>query len=595
MITRIYAISFAAFLALSACHSAPGPQSAADKVDSVEAIAADLWELSKKYNPIGASYRGERQYDAKLPNISEEVRDIRRGEVEALQKRLRAIDSAQLQGQSRITAQVLADTLETRLQIEEACQNATWDVDHMGGWQANLPQLGTFQRVDSVQAAADYVTRLSGIAALLAQHQDNLRLGLAANRLAPRIAVERVIAQLGDMLQKPVDASPYLRVLDRAAGLNAAEITKLKQDITAIIEHGIRPALKGYQEFLSGEYLEKSRTAVGVSNIAGGRECYQAAIRLHTSSTKTPEEIHATGLAELERLQTAMMKIVEKAGKKSIKEYIAALDADPAQHLTKREDLVPHNKKLVEKAYAALPRAFGRLPKAPVDVWPIEGFREAQSPAAYYNPPPDDGSRPAVYYINTYKPETRPLYNMEALAYHEAVPGHHLQIAIAQELEGIPDVRRHGHVTAFVEGWGLYSEIVSEELGLYSSDATRFGMLNYQAWRACRLVVDTGMHALGWSRDKALQFMRDNLAFPDNEIANEIDRYIIWPGQALAYMLGRMEFQRFRAKAEKALGDAFDVRAFHDTVLLNGALPMPVVEQQVDAWIKAGGPAFAEN
>ncbi|MEZ4273254.1 MAG: DUF885 domain-containing protein [Myxococcota bacterium] len=357
-----------------------------------------------------------------------------------------------------------------------------------------------------------------------------------------------------------------------------------------LIQGSIRPALKNYLEFLTVTYLPKARSEVGVSNNPAGAACYQAQIRYHTDVNKTADEIHRIGIEELARLRSQMLTLAESEGYGSIGDYFAALKEDKSQYVQNRQQLVDHNRALVDKATDALPQAFGILPKAPIEVTPIESFREKDAPAAYYYSAADDGTRPAQYFINTYKPETRPLYNMEALAYHEAVPGHHLQIAIAQALR-MPDIRRHTHFTSYVEGWALYAELVADELGLYSSAATKLGMLNYQAWRAARLVVDTGMHALGWTRQQAIDFMKDKLVLPESEIVNEIDRYIIWPGQALAYMMGRMEIQALRRTVEAKQGSTFDRRKFHDVVLENGAVPLGVLRELVsDAFELNGSP-----
>jgi prolyl oligopeptidase len=323
------------------------------------------------------------------------------------------------------------------------------------------------------------------------------------------------------------------------------------------------------------------REAVGLSSLPGGAEAYRYRIRAHTTTELSAEEIHAIGLEELARLRTEMEAIAKTP---DLKEFISRLKSDPANFYRDREELRADAQRLFEKARAGLPKQFGRHPKQDCVVKPIEEYREKDSVAAFYYPPPEDRSRPGIYYINTYNPTARPRYNLPALTVHEAVPGHHMQIAIALELEGLPHVRRHGHFTAYVEGWGLYSELLGVEMGLYDDDLSRFGMLTYQAWRACRLVVDTGLHALGWSRERAIEFFRENLALSETEIVNEIDRYIIWPGQALAYMIGRREIQKLREEARSRLGSRFDIRAFHDEVLRHGAVPLSTLRKLIEAW-----------
>ncbi|MBI3178536.1 MAG: DUF885 domain-containing protein, partial [Deltaproteobacteria bacterium] len=518
-----------ACLVLCSCATPRGQSRASD---TPEQVADALWEEFLRAQPIRATFLGDRRYDGELPDISEAAQAAFREMLERYRRRVRALPA--LSGQSRVTAQVLAVLIDDTLEVER-CQRETWDVDQLAGYQVSLNELGSFQLVDSPQAAAAYVSRMAQIDALFDQHLDNLKRGLAQGRTAPRVVVERVIAQLAGLLAAPARESPLLAVMPRVTGLTDADKERLAADIVAVVEHGVRPAMARYHAFLRDTYLGQARTAVGVAANPEGALCYEALIKSHTGEIQSPDQIHQIGLDELGRLHAQMNAIAKRAGHTDFRAYAAALKASPEQYLPSSDALIEHNLRLVRRAEAELPRAFGRLAPWSVGVKAIEAFRAADAPAAYYYSAADDGSRPAYYYLNTHNPQTRPLYNMEALAYHEAVPGHHLQIAIAQSLGDLPALRRHSDFTAFVEGWGLYAELVADELGLYSSEATRFGMLNFQAWRAARLVVDTGMHALGWSREQALQFFRDNLLLPEGEAANEIDRYIIWPGQALAY------------------------------------------------------------
>ena len=563
------------------------PPAVADNPDGIDRIADDLWQATLRRFPRDASFMGDRRYDDALVDMSPGAVAAWQDTLATTLARVNSLDAAALTGERRVTAAVLRTSLEARLARHRACLGETWDIDQLAGYQVSLPELGRMQRVDSAAAAAAYVERLSKVDFLLRQHVDNLKAGVAAGRTAPKIVVERVIGQLKGMLAVPVADSPYLNAVTAATGLDDAAKEKLRADVTVVVERGVRAGLRDYLDYLEKEYLPVARAVVGVSANAGGAECYAALVRYYTGSTQTPQQIHDIGMAELERLHGEMDRLAKKNGAADWRAYFKALDADPAQHVQTRQALLDRAQQLIDRATAALPRAFGMLPPIPIGVMPIESFREAEAPAAYYYEAADDGSRPAYFYVNTYQPETRPLYNMEALAFHEAVPGHHLQISIAQALKDLPDIRRHGNHTAYVEGWALYAETVADELGLYSSDAARVGMFNYQAWRAARLVVDTGMHALGWDRERAVSFMTDNLALPKEELENEIDRYIIWPGQALAYMLGRMEIRALRQEATAALGDRFDVHAFHDAVLRHGAVPMAVLRDLVREWIAA--------
>ena len=312
-------------------------------------------------------------------------------------------------------------------------------------------------------------------------------------------------------------------------------------------------------------------------------------IKVHTSLDLPAQEIHNIGLEELQRIHAEMAKVGQEAlGTNSLAEIRKRLRGDPSLYFTNRDEIETAAREALERAQAVESRFLGKLPRTACEIKRIDTFEEKDAPIAYYRPAAVDGTRPGAYYVNTYQPETRPVYEVEALAFHEAVPGHHIQIALAQELTGFPEFRKHSGVTAFVEGWGLYAEGLADELGLYTGARDRLGRLNFDAWRACRLVVDTGIHALGWSRSKAIAFMEENSAIAQNNILNEVDRYIAWPGQALAYKLGEREIRRLRADAQQRLGPRFDLRTFHDVLLGGGAVSLPVLREQVSEWIDKG-------
>jgi uncharacterized protein (DUF885 family) len=328
--------------------------------------------------------------------------------------------------------------------------------------------------------------------------------------------------------------------------------------------------------------------------VPGGAACYARLIKVHTSLDLPAAEIHDVGLRELARVQSEMRALGKEAlGTDSLPEIRRRLLGDPKLMFKTRAEIEAAARAALARAKAAEPRFLGRLPRTPCVVKPIETFEERDSPIAYYRPAAIDGSRPGTYYVNTWKPETRPRHELEALAFHESIPGHHVQIALAQELTGLPEFRKHLGVTAFVEGWGLYAEGLADELGLYSGPLQRLGRLSFSAWRAIRLVVDTGVHALGWSRGRAIAFMEENAALAHDNVVNEVDRYIAWPGQALAYKLGELEIRRLRADAQARLGARFDLRAFHDALLGAGAVSLPVLRDQLDAWISARSRAAA--
>lgn len=350
----------------------------------------------------------------------------------------------------------------------------------------------------------------------------------------------------------------------------------------------MKPAIQRYQTFVEQEVLPHSRDEAhtGVGALPFGQACYQAQVEAFTSLKKTAQEHHDIGLAEIARINGEMAALGQKLfGAKDLAETLNRLRTDASLYFDSVESLEGKAQAALDKARAAIPNYFGILPKADCVLARIPDYEAPFTTIAYYRPAVPDGSRPGEYFVNTYQPKTRPRFEMEALTYHESIPGHHLQIAISQELPAVPGFLKHGGMTAFVEGWALYTEQLAEEMGLYEGDLDRMGMLSFEAWRASRLVVDTGVHALGWSRDQAKQFMLEHTALAPNNIDNEVDRYIVWPGQALAYKTGQMEIWRLRREAEAALGARFDIKAFHDVVLGQGAVSLPVLRGRVEAWV----------
>jgi len=363
---------------------------------------------------------------------------------------------------------------------------------------------------------------------------------------------------------------------------------KFGNDLAEAIRASLIPALERYRAFLDKEILPVSRPSdrAGLATLPNGLSCYEKMIRVHTSLDMTPQQIHDLGLKEVEKYRQDVAVLGQKVlGTSDVDEIERRLRTDPDMHFKTSGEVEAKARETLARAQAAVPRYFGIQPHMACEV-KVMGMHEAPySTIAYYRQPSADGKRPGAYMINTYMPETRPRYEAEVLAFHESVPGHHLQIAIAQELQNVPEFRKHQGVTAFVEGWGLYTEHLADEMGLYSSDVDRLGMLSFDAWRACRLVVDTGIHAMGWSRQQAIDYMTKNSCLAENNIVNEVDRYITWPGQAVAYKIGQREILSLRDEAKRRLGDRFDIKAFHDAVLRNGAVALPVLRQQVESYI----------
>jgi prolyl oligopeptidase len=549
----------AVLLGLLGCHDARDPSMTAEK--TLETLCQDYWEYVLRENPTYATYLGDFRYNDRLADISAEGRSRRRVRTLEFLERARALDPATLGEGDRVTADILRLQLEQSLEEEEH-KFWQWEVDQMNGPQVDFPQLLNFHPHDDLRGLE---ARFRAFPLYIHQYQENLRGGMRDGRLAMRVATERVIGQLRHMLEKPEADSPF--------AVNSA--------LLPAIRDSVYPAYRTLLAFLETEYLPKARARdVGLWALPGGEQAYRFRIRLHTTTPYSAQEIHQIGLEELQSIQNEMRAIA----KEDLKSYVRRLKGDPRNFFGSREELLETARRELERAKAKLPAYFLRLPKNECEVKAIEEYREKDSVAAFYYPPDEKLTRKGIYYANTYDPGSRPRFNLPALTAHEAVPGHHLQIALALEIEGLPRFRRQAGFTAFVEGWGLYSERLGDEMGLYPDDLARFGMLTYQAWRACRLVVDTGIHALHWTREQAIDFFMENVALTQGEVENEVDRYIIWPGQALAYMIGKREIMALREEARRKKGPRFDLREFHDVVLRNGAIPLSTLGRLVRAW-----------
>jgi uncharacterized protein (DUF885 family) len=459
----------------------------------------------------------------------------------------------------------------------------------MEGPQTHFLNLVEYQPVATPDDGRHLVDRWRAMGPYLDVVIDNLRRSAADGRVAVRNPVEKTIEILERLEATPIEdwklAEPASVDHDDWAD---GDLATFREALFDAVSEVTAPAFQRYRQVLQAEILPRSRSAEqpGLVHVPGGEDAYRDAIRVHTTLDLAPDTIHATGLREIERIDREFVELGGQVlGTHDLAGTLAALRSDPALKFSTAGEVFTAARRSLERAVEAIPDWFGRLPRAACDVVPVPTHAAPHQTIAYYSWPAVDGSRPGRYYINLHAPETRPRYEAEVLAFHEAVPGHHLQIAIAQELEGIPAFQRLLGSTAFAEGWGLYTERLSDEMGLYSGDLDRFGILSFDAWRAGRLVVDTGMHALGWSRDQAIRFLHDHTALGDNNIENEVDRYIVWPGQALAYKTGQLEILRLRDMARERLGPRFDIKGFHDAVLGSGAVSLPTLGQLVDTWV----------
>ena len=561
-----------------------------DAEERLAALAQEYWDRDLADSPVGATVLGYRQYDDRLSDVTPEGRARMAAWREGLLARVREVPGEGLGEAARVTRSALRTELEKDIG-HLRCGLEEWTVDPLGGPQVSFQNIESFQAIRTVDEARAMVRRWRAMGPWIDAHVANLRRGLAAGKVAARAGVEKVIEELTDLAAKPLETWALLRPLQVAHEEWAeAERSEFRDGLTGAVRDSVRPAFARYLEFLKEDVLPAARPEdrPGILHVPEGLETYRQLIRVYTALDLAPEELHETGLREVARINGEMEALGEKVlGVADRRQILETLRTDPSLHFSTRDEIAAKAESALASAKAAIPRWFGRLPKADCEVVRMGEHEEKHSTIAYYRQPAVDGSRPGRYYVNTSAPETRPRYEAEVLAYHESIPGHHLQLAIMQELPDIPTFRRHSGVTAFVEGWGLYTERLAVEMGLYTADLDRIGVLSYDAWRACRLVVDTGMHAFGWSRQRAIDFMVENTALAKNNIGNEVDRYITWPGQALAYKTGQLEIWRLRREAERELGAKFDIRRFHDVVLGNGAVPLTVLRETVGQWVAA--------
>jgi uncharacterized protein (DUF885 family) len=552
--------------------------------DTLDALARDYWETVLADEPLFATQIGDRRYDDRLSDPTPEGRAAHLERLEALAAREAALDDAALGAADRVTRSALREALRSdRAHLRTGVD--AWSVDPLEGPQVEFENVEAYQPVASAADGAALVARWRAMGPYVDATIANLRRSLAEGRVAVRTPVLKSIAELDQAAATP-DADLALLAPARVArpDWSAADLSAFRAEVAAAVRDVIRPAFARLRTALHDEILPAARPddRPGIVHVAGGADAYRDLIRYHTSLDLSADDLHATGMDEIARIDAEFVTLGERVlGTRGLDETLARLRDDPALHFATRDEIVAVAEASLARARAALPGTFGILPQAPCAVVPMGPHEEEHSTIAYYRQPAPDGSRPGQYYVNTSAPATRPRYEAEALAFHESIPGHHLQIAIGQELTGIPEFRRHLGPTSFFEGWGLYTERLSDEMGLYSAALDRFGILSFDAWRACRLVVDTGMHALGWSRSSAIDFMRAHTALGANNIANEVDRYITWPGQALAYKTGQLEILRLRDEARVAAGAGFDIRAFHDAVLGGGALPLGTLREVV--------------
>jgi uncharacterized protein (DUF885 family) len=551
------------------------------------ALVADYEAWALADDPFTAGREGDKAALSRLPDPTPAADAARKRALEAYRGRLEAIAPAGLSGEAQLNRDFLRWTLERRLK-SLSFDEARLPFNSDGGFDEELNYFASTTNLDTEAEGRAWIARLQALPAYFAANVDNARRGVRGGFTQPKSTTEAVIVRVKGALAIPVEADPLLKPFATLpAAMPAERRAALRAEAAAIIGDGIRPAQAAFLAFLQAEYLPASRTQLGIRSIAGGEAYYRWLVADHTTTELTPDQIHAMGLSEVKRIRAEMDVAMAAAGfKGDMPAFVAMLRKDPRFYAISRQELLDKASGIAKRVDDKLPRYFATLPRLTFGVRPVPAeIEDSYTTGRYFEGSPKQGVA-GGYMVNTSHLDQRPLYELPALTLHESAPGHHIQIALAQELEGVPSFRRNADVTAFTEGWGLYAEQLGVEMGLYRDPYEQFGRLSYEAWRACRLVADTGIHWMGWTLDQARACFTQNTALSPLNIEVELARYVGWPGQALAYKVGELRLMALRRKAEAALGPKFDIRRFHDAVLLAGPLPLDLLERRIDAWIK---------
>jgi len=548
-------------------------------------IFKDYWEDNLVHNPEFASSIGDKRFNDRISDYSVQAFNDGLARGQAFMMRLATIDPTGLTDQEKISLDLL---LRKLTEAQEAAEFKEWEmpVNQLGGIYTNFADLPAQLSFTSIKDYDDWIARLHQIPKAFDQVTANMSLGMEDHRVPPKYLLEKALEQVKDLAnQKPEDSPLSQPLKNFPASIKPLDQERIKKETLDAIRQEVLPAYLRFARFMEVSYVPAGRTDPGISALADGAKYYQFLIRQSTTTNLTADQIHNIGLEEVRRDEAAMLEIAKKLGFADLATFRASLNTNPKLKATSADQLMAAYSGYIGPMQAKLPQLFGRLPKAKLEVVPVPDYLAKNMYPAYYDEGSADGSRPGRLRVNLYNATDRNLYAIEAVAYHEGIPGHHLQLSIAHELDDVPDFRKYQEYTAFVEGWALYSEQLGKEVGFYQDPYSDYGRLQADMWRAIRLVVDTGVHSQHWTRDQMVQYFHDHTAMEETTIQTETDRYIGWPGQALAYKMGQLKILELRDRAKKALGAKFDLRAFHDEVLDSGALPLDVLSDRVDAWI----------
>ncbi len=587
------------FLFVLAISSVGGSSFAADEAppqpgQRLRQVISAHWDDLLRSHPLAASIMvGDQRFSDRLDDASTEAYEAWLNRLDSTREALEDFDAETLNPDERLDREILLAALEDRLRSHRFGDHLVplapilrYAIDlHFTDLHLLFAQLGEFHPASTRGDLENYLLRLKQFPAVVDGIIGTLKQGISEKRLAPRVVMPKVLTQLRSLGTTKPEESPFWAIVARLPGdWSEAEAAAIKGRIREAVANDVLPAYSRLAEFVEKTYMPACPDRVGLASEPDGAEHYAFLVRSYTTSDLTPDQVHEIGLAEIRKTRQAMDGIRQKVGfPGDLAAFLAHTRTDARFKNTSESSILQGHREIIATMEANLPRLFGRLPRIPLEVRPFEPIRAKSSPTGEYYPAASDGSRPGIFFVNTSDPTSRPTYTMQALAYHEAVPGHHLQVALGLEAPGRPPFRRYFYFPAFDEGWALYTESLPEEIGLYTDPYAIFGRLNYDALRCARLVVDTGMHHKRWTREQAIVFMEANTSLPRNEIENEVDRYIAWPGQALAYKIGELKIRELRDRAAKKAGQAFDLRAFHDRLLSFGSVPLRLLERLLDS------------
>jgi uncharacterized protein (DUF885 family) len=563
----------------------PAPASAAERSRELSRLFADIWEDNLKHSPEYASVLGDKRYNDQLTDYSAAAVNASLERGRKFIERLSLIDTAGLSDQEQLSAELM---LRGLTQDQEAARFKEWEmpVDQYTGFHLSFSHLLESLSFDSVKDYDDYIARLKKMPLAFSQVMTNMDLGMDEGRMPPQYLLEQVLAQTQSIATQTPKDSLFSEPLKKfPKSITPAEQTRISADLLEAVTNDVLPTYQRFAKFLSTTYIPAGRKDPGAWSLPDGDAYYAFCVRRSTTLDKSPAEIHQLGLDEVKRDEAEMLAIIHKLGYSDLKTFSAALKANPKEHPQSKQQLLDLYTGYIAAMKPRLPELFGRLPKAPLEVIAMPDSIAPGSPPAYYDQGSANGKRPGHVDVNTLNFSDRLLTNVEVISYHEGVPGHHLQISIAQELTGLPEFRKQAGYTAYTEGWGLYSERLGKEIGFYQDPYSDYGRLEADMWRAIRLVVDTGVHSQHWTRQQMIDYFHEHSAIDEPTVQSETDRYIAWPAQALGYKMGQLKLLELRQRAQTALGPKFNLKAFHDEVLDSGALPLDVLERRIDTWI----------